>query len=147
MTITKASISDVKKLYRLEQEIFGVENFPLSRGSFYYHVRHNLLYVAKTDEGAIAGYALALIRRRDAKLYSLGVDKAHRGGKIACMLMEKISQELTSLGFKRIVLEVRTDNEGAIALYTKLGFSVNKTIEGFYRDGCDAYLMEMDYAD
>lgn len=147
MTLTRASAGDVKKLHRLEQELFSEENYPLSLRSFYYHVRNNLLYVAKSDDGAVIGYALTLIRRREAKLYSLGVAKAYRGGNIAYALMQKMSEELVSLGFKRTVLEVRTDNERAIALYKKIGFKVKKIIKGFYRDGCDAYLMERDYAD
>ena len=46
------------------------------------------------------------------------------------------------MGFKHIFLEVRTDNETAIALYKKFGFNVKKTLEAFYLDKRDAYLME-----
>ncbi len=142
MKLKKALPCDVRGLYQLEQELFGAENFPLSKQSFYYHVRHNLLYIAQTDTGEIAGYVLALVRRKNAKIYSLGVALAFRGSKLALELMEHVMKELKALGFERSVLEVRTDNKGALSLYHRLGFSIIKRFKAFYRDGCDAYLME-----
>lgn len=144
MIIRKAEPLDAAKLYKLEQELFSVENYPLSKSSFAYHLRNNLLYIAEVD-GNIAGYVLVLIKRTNAKLYSIGVSEAYRGRKIANELLKIVSKELISLGFKLILLEVRIDNEIAIALYKRLGFNVKKRLEGFYRDGCDAYLMELDY--
>jgi ribosomal-protein-alanine N-acetyltransferase len=145
MIIRKADSRDVAKLYALEKELFAVENFPLSKGSFAYHVRNNMLYLAEVD-GNLAGYVLVLIKRNNAKLYSLGVGEAYRGKKIAESLLEQTSKKLMVLGFKRALLEVRIDNEVAIALYKRAGFSVVKRLKAFYRDGCDAYLMEMNYA-
>lgn len=145
MTLRKALRADVSKLFALEQEIFTSENFPLSRASFAYHVKNNLLYVAEVD-GIIAGYILALIKRAYAKIYSIGVSKAYRGKKIAPKLLEAMIHELIALGFTKIVLEVRTDNEVAIALYSNFGFHVQKTLKSFYLDGCDAYLMEFENA-
>ncbi|MBE0499646.1 MAG: GNAT family N-acetyltransferase [Campylobacterales bacterium] len=142
MTLRKALPGDVRGLYLLEQALFSAENFPLSKQSLYYHVRHNLLYLAQSETGEIAGYVLALVRRKDAKIYSLGVAQSFRGNKLAQKLMALVMKELDSLGFKRSLLEVRTDNPGAIYLYKSLGFSVTKRLEAFYRDGYDAYLME-----
>lgn len=142
MTLRKALPGDVRGLYLLEQELFGAENFPLSKQSLYYHVRHNLLYIAQSDAGEIAGYVLALVRRNNAKIYSLGVAQSFRNKKLAQELMVRVMEELESLGFTSSILEVRTDNQGAISLYKNLGFSVTKRLGAFYRDGCDAYLME-----
>jgi ribosomal-protein-alanine N-acetyltransferase len=140
MTIRKAVSGDVSKLFELEQELFQAENYPLSRASFFYHVKNNLLYIAEV-EGIIAGYVLALVKRKDAKLYSIGVAKAYRGRKIAYKLLEVIIAELLAMDFKQIVLEVRTDNQNAVTLYENFGFKVKKIVKSFYRDGCDAYLM------
>jgi [ribosomal protein S18]-alanine N-acetyltransferase len=142
MIIRKATSSDVSKLFALEQEIFTSENFPLSRGSFAYHVKNNLVYVAEVD-GNIAGYILALIKRANAKIYSIGVSKLYRGRQIALKLLETVMNELISMDFKQTLLEVRTDNEVAISLYKNFGFSIKKTAKAFYRDGCDAYIMEL----
>lgn len=145
MTIRRAVSSDVSKLFALEQELFTSENFPLSRASFAYHVKNNLMYVAELD-GNIAGYTLALVKRVNAKLYSIGVSNHYRGKKIAPKLLEAMIDELISMGFKHILLEVRTDNEAAIALYKNFGFHIQKTLKSFYLDGCDAYLMELENA-
>ncbi len=145
MILRKAKNSDLSALCALEKELFLPHNYPLSRGSFAYHIKNSLLYVAEID-GTMAGYILVLIKRKDAKLYSLGVSKVYRNRKISQELLRIIFQELLTLGFKRVLLEVRTDNEAAIALYKKMGFSELKKIKAFYRDGCDAYLMELRYA-
>lgn len=146
MKIRKAVSLDVSKLFALEQELFTSANFPLSRGSFAYHMKNNLLFVAEVEE-EIAGYALVLVKRANAKLYSIGVAEAHRGKKVAFKLLEAVNVELISMGFGKLLLEVRVDNERAIALYKDFSFTLKKQLKSFYRDGCDAYLMELDYAD
>jgi ribosomal-protein-alanine N-acetyltransferase len=143
MILRKAEISDVSSLYVLERELFLPQNYPLSRGSFLYHVKNNLLYVVEVD-GKVAGYILVLVKRKKAKIYSLGVSKAYRNRKISQELLRLAFQEILALGFKRVLLEVRTDNEAAIALYKKMGFSELKKLKAFYGDGCDAYLMQLE---
>lgn len=145
MIVRRAEPRDVSELYALEQKLFSIENYPLSRGSIAYHVRNNLLYIAESD-GDIAGYILVLIKRKNAKLYSIGISEAYRGKKVAQKMLGLISKELLSLGFKSLLLEVRIDNNAAMALYRKVGFNVVKRLKAFYRDGCDAYLMELNYA-
>ncbi len=143
MIIRKAEQKDVASLYALEQKLFSAENFPLSRGSLAYHIRNNLLFVAEIDEN-IVGYVLVLIKRINAKLYSIGVSESCRGRKIAKKLLESAINESLSLGFGRLLLEVRVDNSAAISLYKSLCFSIVKKLKAFYLDGCDAYLMELD---
>ncbi|OHE15812.1 MAG: hypothetical protein A2540_11500 [Sulfurimonas sp. RIFOXYD2_FULL_37_8] len=87
---------------------------------------------------------MVLIKRANAKLYSIGVGSSYRVMGIAKKLLETIYTELALLGFKRLFLEVRVDNDAAISLYKKMGFSVDKNLEAFYLDGCDAYLMKFD---
>jgi ribosomal-protein-alanine N-acetyltransferase len=145
MTIRKAKSTDISKLYKLEKKLFDAENFPLSKNSLRYHQLNNLMYVVEVDEEIIA-YALILIKRKNPKLYSLGVDERNRGKKIATKLLDVMINELIELGFKNLCLEVRTDNKTAINLYNNLGFSVKQILKSFYLDGCDAYLMEYKYA-
>ena len=145
MIIRKAQRSDLSLLYALERELFSDANYPLSRGSLAYHIKNNMLYVAQID-GNIAGYVLVLIKRKKAKLYSIGVGRDHRNKKISEMLLNRAIAELALLGFGTLLLEVRTDNKAAIGLYKKIGFNEIKTLKAFYKDGCDAYLMELKYA-
>lgn len=100
-----------------------------------------MLFIAEVDN-VIAGYILILIKRKTPKLYSIGVKEEFRGKKIAQRLLEFSIKELSGIGFKSLLLEVRVDNKAAISLYEKIGFSVKKSLNEFYLDGCDAYLME-----
>jgi len=146
MIVRDAQSRDVKGLVCLEKSLFDAANYALSEQAFYYHIRHNLLLVAQAEEGVIAGYILILIRRKKAKLYSIGVSPLFRRRGIAQMLLEEMDKRLVEKGFESIALEVRSDNKDAITLYENKGFKVLKTLQSFYRDGCNAYLMEKAYA-
>ena len=41
-----------------------------------------------------------------------------------------------------MVLEVGVQNEAAIRFYHKLGYTVQRLLPNYYKDGSDAYLME-----
>lgn len=142
MRIRKALQSDVKQLSLLEKKLFSKENFPLSKGSFRYHIKNSSLFVMQEGYDIVA-YVLVLVKRKDAKLYSIGVDDSWRGQKIANRLLQKSIEELHKLGFVTLLLEVRVDNLEALALYQKIGFEIQKRLKAFYDDGCDAYLMKL----
>lgn len=142
MRIRKALQSDVKQLSLLEKKLFSKENFPLSKGSFRYHIKNSSLFVMQEGYDIVA-YVLVLVKRKDAKLYSIGVDDSWRGQKIANRLLQKSIEELHKLGFVTLLLEVRVDNLEALALYQKIGFEIQKRLKAFYGDGCDAYLMKL----
>jgi len=142
MKISKAEFHDASELFALEQKLFLSKNYPLSRASFYYHIKNNMLFVAKVDN-VIAGYILILIKRKTPKLYSIGVKEEFRGKKIAQRLLEFSIKKLLHVGFKTLLLEVRVDNKAAIYLYEKIGFTIKKRLNEFYLDGCDAYMMEL----
>lgn len=141
MIIKRATQKEAKELSTLEKELFSEANYPISYGSFYYHTKNNLLYVAQSEQRVVA-YILLLIKRRDANIFSLGVSAPFRGQNISKKLLNTALTELHTLGFKKVNLEVRSDNLNAIALYEKSGFTVVKRVANFYRDGCDAYKME-----
>lgn len=146
MTYRSATSKDATSLFRLEEQIFSAENYPISRRMFRYHIKRNRIIVAVDESNQITGYALALLRKGWAKLYSLGVVKKHRGTGIASTLLTRLSQELETKGYESILLEVRVHNSNAIALYERHGFKTIRCTPDFYKDGCDALIMELDYA-
>lgn len=141
MKIRKASLEDLNELYTLEKTLFEAANFPLSKSSFRYHIKNNLLYTAKINN-KIVGYILVLTKRKIPKIYSLGVLQEYRGKQISKSLLQKALDKLQILGFERTCLEVRCDNLLAISLYEKFGFSIKQQINSFYLDGCNAYFMQ-----
>lgn len=141
MKIRKAEPKDAKELSALERELFSLENYPLSKASFVYHIKSNLLYVVE-EEGTIIAYILTLIRRKKAKLYSLGVLESMRGRGISSALLGAALEKICSLGFKELLLEVRVDNGAALSLYKRFGFITLKRERSFYLDRCDAFIMQ-----
>jgi len=91
---------------------------------------------------------LAALRGQDADLeentghlMNLAVDPLFRRQGIGSILLQRGLEYLRSLGAKTCELEVRVNNEEAIALYEKFGFGIKETIKNYYRNGDDAYLM------
>ena len=138
MTLRHGIPSDAKALDVLEHQLFTCNDYPLSRRMFYYHIRHNLLIVAY-EHDTLAGYGLMLTNRRTPKLYSLAVARAFWNRGVATALLKALHR---SLGDAASVLEVRTDNTSAIALYEKHGYRTLKILKGFYKKSGDAYLMK-----
>jgi len=101
------------------------------------------LRVAEFD-GALAGYALVFLRRTAAaaRLYSIAVDPARRGAGIGAALLADAELQARAAGRDRLRLEVRADNDAAIALYRREGFLQFGVHRSYYEDGCDALRLE-----
>lgn len=136
--INKGKISDTKELSILENKIFDNKSFPISKSSFYYHIKNNHLFTYKTNN-KITGYILWLKRKNYFRLYSLGIDKEFQGKGIAKKLLDYSFKVLKD---KSYMLEVKCDNNKAISLYKKYGFNVKKVLKNYYPDLKDAYQMK-----
>ena len=97
-----------------------------------------LLLVARAGDGPIAGYALFHQAAGEAELLRLGVAPGERGRGTGRMLVEAGLRRLADRGTTLCHLEVRVDNEPALALYRRLGFRPVGVRSGYYRDGTDA---------
>lgn len=135
MTIQPANNKDINELANLETSIFDKLNFPISKASFRYHIKRNLI-LKYVDEGEILGYILVLTSFKIPRIYSLGVSLQARGKGVGSALLGDICSK-----FKNLRLEVRKDNIGAIKLYEKFEFKNKKLIRAYYDDGMDAIEM------
>lgn len=70
----------------------------------------------------------------------IGVKEEYRNKLIATKLMEYTIQFAKNNSVENISLEVRVDNENAINLYKKFGFSEVSIRKNYYKN-VDAYLM------
>jgi len=120
--ITQAKIEHAKELVTLENELFSKDDFPMSIGSFYYHIKRNTLFIYMQDK-KIIGYVLWLKREKYYRLYSLGVLKEFRVSGVAQSLLHYSFEHLKTPAFS---LEVKTTNQNAIKLYEKNGFKIQK---------------------
>jgi ribosomal-protein-alanine N-acetyltransferase len=107
---------------------------------------HNRYVAARVDD-KLVGYAgisrLGRIPPFEYEIHTVGVDPAYQGQGIGRQMMVEL---LSEVGPKSTVfLEVRTDNEPAIALYISLGFRSVGVRKRYYRvSGADAYTMRRD---
>ncbi|MBC7120369.1 MAG: ribosomal protein S18-alanine N-acetyltransferase [Candidatus Methanosuratus sp.] len=89
-------------------------------------------------------FGISNIKREFAKkghVISIAVLESYRGAGIGRKLMEEGMKNVRESGASEMYLEVRQSNLPAIQLYRKLGFRAVRVLEGYYRDGEDAYLM------
>lgn len=143
VAIRPSGPQDVDALVVLEEAAFTTDR--LSRRSFRRFVSASTacLLVAEND-GAVLGYGLVLFRAGTAlaRLYSLAVAPAARGLGLARKLVKALEHAAYGHGCIVMRLEVRADNDEAIALYLSAGYRRFGRIVGYYEDGADALRFE-----
>ncbi|BAQ31626.1 ribosomal protein S18-alanine N-acetyltransferase [Bifidobacterium scardovii] len=100
---------------------------------------------AASDEPVIRGYAGFWYDGEDAELMTIGVGKAYQRRGIAAALLAALVDEAKRQGAARMLLEVRVDNDPAMALYQRFGFERMGLRKRYYQpEGIDAYTMSLD---
>lgn len=137
--IRPANEDDLAGLVRLEELCFETDR--MSKRSFRMQIQsdHNLLLVADAN-GVVLGYILIFMRLGVslARLYSICVDPEAHGCGIGNRLMDVAEQKAAKAGRIFMRLEVRKDNESAIALYKRRGYRQFGYYEDYYEDHADA---------
>jgi len=109
-------------------------------------------FVVAEENGEIVGYAMCRIERdfsgfrlmglaKKGHLISIAVLPKYQHQGVGQALMREIMKAMLGYEAKEICLEVRVTNTSAISLYKKLGFKIARTLNNYYADGEDAYLM------
>lgn len=104
------------------------------------HIR----YVAARIGDTLVGYAgmsrLGRTPPYEYEIHTVGVDPDYHGRGIGRTMMTQLLDEVGPGA--TVYLEVRTDNEAALALYTGLGFEKIGVRKRYYQaSGADAYTM------
>lgn len=95
----------------------------------------------------IRGYAGYWFDGCDAQIMTVGVAPDHRRRGIGRALLERLIDAARAQGAGRMLLEVRVDNEPALALYRDLGFTRMGLRRRYYQpEGVDAYTMSLELA-
>ncbi len=116
------------------------------------HQRFPETFIVAEEEGKISGYIMCRIEVglsnyglgglvRKGHVVSIAVMPESRRKGVAKALINRALEGMAYYKAKQCFLEVRVTNESAISLYKKLGFEVTRTINGYYSDGEDAYVM------
>ncbi len=100
-------------------------------------------FVVAEEEGRLAGYAVFWAVPPEAQILDIAVGPGSARRGLGRFLLDVILAHARRLGLKKATLEVRADNEPALALYRAAGFSVAGRRPRFYPDGTDAVLMDL----
>lgn len=141
--IRRACDGDADRLYGIEKASFRSDL--LSPRSLHRLIASPSAAVMVAEVGAsIAGYCVVLFRENSlsARLYSIAVEPAHAGLGIGRTLLAAAEREALARARASLRLEVRTDNERAIALYRQSGFREIGKRPDYYQDGATALRME-----
>jgi ribosomal-protein-alanine N-acetyltransferase len=133
-----ARLEDLDRIVWLEQ--LGFPD-PWPRELLAYEISHpaSLVLVAVWAEGLpAAGYASFRKGGGEAELLRLSVAPGERRRGVARALVGGGLERLRPAGIATCFLEVRTNNESAIAFYRQMGFERVGRRAGYYRDGSDA---------
>ena len=141
--IRRASPLDLPALLALERSAFTTDH--LSPRQYRQHlVSPTAIVLVAADESGLLGTALVFFRRESdlARLYSIAVAHDARGRGVGEALLAAVEQAALRRGARRMRLEVRQDNAGAIRLYERGGYARFAERPGYYEDGGHAWRYE-----
>lgn len=143
VTLGGLTRADARRCAELESQLFDGDD-PWPAVAFHRELAsaHNH-YVGARIGDALVGYAgisrLGRTPPYEYEVHTIGVDPAYQGQGIGRRLLDEL---LNFADGGAVYLEVRTDNEAAIALYQSVGFERIGLRKRYYRvSGADAYTM------
>jgi len=149
--IRKASEQDLPWLLAMERETFSdawteknlEDSLRLHPEDNYIAVRPELCETENRHAGETRlGYLLLMRAADEGEILRIAVSPAYKRRGVADAMMRALEIWSCSHGIRSVYLEVRADNDPAIALYRKNGFQVQGIRKRYYHDPvCDAVIM------
>ena len=146
ITFHRAQISDFLGIAKLDREVWShYKPTPFNAdGEHIWRVwiEHALVFCAKDANDQIIGAVMAFpIISSQYFLHKFFVDANHRGRGIGTKLLGLLLAEIDRMGAK-CILTVDPNNEVAIRLYEKFGFSEKEFVKGYYKDNEDRFVLK-----
>ena len=134
--IRLATEHDLAALVRLEEAAFAKDRFTKEQIDYLLTASRATTFIIE-DRSTTLGAACVLWRKsqRGARLYNIAVNPAYRGKGIGLRLLNECELEAARRGCKKMSLEVRADNDGAINFYKKQNYIILRTMADYYHDG------------
>ena len=139
---------DIPTLVLLDKEYFPYS--PWSPAQFkeeFAGIPSTRFFELAISDNQIVGYAGVIAPAPDAvaDILTVTVIDGFRRQGIAKRLIADIESYCQSKGSSAIMLEVATDNTGAIALYENLGYSQISKRSNYYGSKKDAFVMQKEF--
>lgn len=142
MIIKFVSPEHIDEIVRIENDSF-ITPWPrrilaehLQKSGFFCNIAVN------GDDESVAGYSISTLIYDEIHVFKIAVSRCHRRKGVAIELLSDTFNFYEKMGALSVILEVRTTNAPAIALYEKLGFEIIRTRKNYYGKGRgDAFVM------
>lgn len=92
-----------------------------------------LIWVAESA-GSLCAFLVVRVITDEAEILNLAVKPVNRRQGIATHLLQTAIRDCIAAGARRVFLEVRESNSGALTFYKKLGFAKSGRRNRYYRD-------------
>ena len=135
-------LMDLDAVLRIEQQ---VQSYPWTRGNFSDSLEHGHICKAYVDIDEIIGYAILMPAVDEVHLLDICIAADFQRNGLGKKLLKDMLLMAGELKFSRVLLEVRSSNVAAIALYRAMGFVEIGLRRGYYPAGQgreDALVME-----
>jgi [ribosomal protein S18]-alanine N-acetyltransferase len=135
---------DLEPVIAMERALFGPSAW--SAETFWSELAHpeTRWYVVAVDETGLIGYAGLLAPGAEADVQTVAVAAAAQGRGVGGLLVDALIEQARGRGAAGLLLEVRADNEPAIALYTGRGFERIAVRRRYYQpEDVDAWVMRL----
>jgi len=142
LTVRPAQAEDMRRVAWLEESAF-VHSWPYDLLTYELTNPRAIMLLAEREGEPAAGYISLRHGGGEAEIFRLAVAPEERRRGIARVLVNAGLERLRALHVESCHLEVRMDNEGAIAFYRALGFARSGRRRAYYQDGMDAMLLSL----
>lgn len=133
---------DIEPVHRLEAELFTVD--PWSIEQFWSELaQQSRAYAVAVDGERIIGYAGAFLLAPDSDVQTIAVSPRDQGRGVGAILLTWLIEQAVAQGCRQMLLEVRSDNVPAIAMYERFGFVRISVRRDYYERGIDAVIMRL----
>jgi len=95
-----------------------------------------------TKKDGVVGYAIAQPFRKTGRIITLDILPGARRHGLGCKLVMACEDRLRQRGCIEVYLEAAVNNEPALKLYHKIGYTILRTLPGYYHvHQLDAFLL------
>lgn len=142
ITVRLMTGEDLGQVVTIEQQSFP-QPWTIEHFRDELHSPHAFPLVAVTSAGTLAGYLCPALILDEGEVLDVAVREEYRGRGIGRALVMAALRLFQERGAARVFLEVRVSNGAAITLYRSLGFRDSGRRKGYYENGEDALLMDI----
>jgi len=129
MLLRDMTLVDVDEVQRIEMQ---VHSHPWTRGNFTDSLASGYICKVYAVANEIVGYAVMMPALDEVQLLDIGIAKTMQRTGLGKKLLQDMLMLARNQKFIRMLLEVRSSNAAAIALYRKVGFTDIGLRRGYY---------------